>query len=59
MLFSDVNLDKAMKTGVLDMIMYILDPANNYTVDEKKGALKCTLPCSRFSSTVNIVNYLM
>jgi len=55
MLFSDVNLDKAMKTGVLDMIMYILDPANNYTIDEKKGALKCTLPCSRFSSTVNVV----
>lgn len=55
MLFSDTNLEKAMKGGVLEVIMYILDPANTYTIEEKKGALKCTLPCSRFSSTVNIV----
>jgi len=55
MLFSDMNLEKAMKGGVLDVIMYILEPTNTYTIEEKKGALKCTLPCSRFSNTVNIV----
>jgi len=56
MLFSDINLDKALTVGVIELLFHILDPVANYTIEERRGALKSTLPCSRFSQVTNIVN---
>jgi len=55
MLFSDINLDKALQVGVVDLLFHILDPVSNYTVEERRGALKSTLPCSRFIQVTNTV----
>lgn len=55
MLFSDINLDKALQVGIVDLLFHILDPSTNYTVEERRGALKSTLPCSRFSQVTNVV----
>ena len=58
MLFSDVNLNKCSQSGLIEFLFHILDPACNYSEDERRSALKCAVPCSKLVSNINLVRLL-
>jgi hypothetical protein len=55
---SDSNLEKALETDIFDKLFIIIMGDHNYSLDEKKNALRCISACLRRDKAIGLVTKL-